>query len=96
MNIKKVTPLLPEMVSKDFDKTVRQKYKKLVELENSLFEARDVVRLKEEQLKEAKKEWDFIERMCDIEYEKEIVSDESKGDKDFNLMIINPSDRRNN
>ena len=96
MKIKSVTPLFPELVSKDFEKLVKHRYESLLNLEGEVHILRERLRHKEEILQNVTAAWNQLESMCKIEYEEEPVIEEIKGDKDINIAIINPSDRRNN
>lgn len=96
MKIKSVTPLFPELVSKDFEELVKYRYEGLLNLEGEVHILRERLRYKEEILQNATAAWNQLENMCKIEYEEEPVIEEVKGDKDINIAIINPSDRRNN
>lgn len=95
MEIKEVVPLFPELVNSNFEELVREKYKNYLTLEDKVFSLRDLLRQKEEELEKAKVEWESLEVICKVKYEEEPISDETKGDSDINLLIINPSDRRN-
>ena len=95
--IEKVTPLFPELVNDKFEEIVKKKYNRYAELQETVYIERASLRVKEEQLEEAKKEWDALANICNVEFKEEINTDVLKGIvEEVNLAIINPSDRRNN
>lgn len=94
--IEKVTPLFPELVNDKFEEIVKKKYNRYAELQETVYIERDSLRVKEEWLEEAKKEWDALANICKVEFKEEINTDVLNGiAEEVNLAIINPSDRRN-
>ena len=53
----------PELISSNAESLIKEKYNRLLSIRNSLSDARLNVRIYEEELKEAEKEWDNIKDM---------------------------------
>lgn len=56
----------PELMSSNAESLIREKYNRLLGIRNSLSDARLNVRIYEEELKEAEKEWDSISKMVTL------------------------------
>lgn len=67
--IKNITCKHPELINDDAISKVERAYYDIINLQNALYESRDIVRDLEKKLDEAKEKFNSMSQMFDIEYE---------------------------
>ena len=67
--IKNITCKHPELINDDAISKIERAYYEIVDLQSALYDSRDIVRDLEKKLDEAKKRFDSMSQIFDIEFE---------------------------